>query len=128
MNLIFLISGEYIQNCMTDLILIWFVGVSSPEGVPYYKVTLNSHIKNIYTELKIFYISAKYTKNGKTFFIYILQVHVTDVTVMPYEYIEATLNSQSYHNYDCFSFKILANILNFCNKVRVKVRTIFYDI
>ena len=29
---------------MTDLISIWYVEVSSPEGVPYFKVTLNSHV------------------------------------------------------------------------------------
>ena len=34
-----------------------------------------------------------------TYLIYILQLHVTDVTEMPYDYIEVTLNS---HN-DCHS-------------------------
>ena len=29
-----------------------------------------------------------------TYLIYILQVHVTDVTEMPYDYIEVTFNSQ----------------------------------
>ena len=40
-----------------------------------------------------------------TSLIYILQVHVTDVTEMPLEYIEVTLNSQQWHNYNYFSLK-----------------------
>ena len=35
------------------------------------------------TELKFFYGSTKYTKNAMTDSIYILQVHITDVTEMP---------------------------------------------
>ena len=68
--------------------------MSNPEGVPYFKVTLNCHMKKNFTELKCFYDSTKYTKNSMTYLIYILQVHVTDVTEIPYNYIEVTLNSQ----------------------------------
>ena len=45
--------------------------MSSPEGVPYFKVT----------------------KNSMPYLIYMLQVHVTDVTEVPYDNIEVTLNS-----------------------------------
>ena len=68
--------------------------MSSPKGVPYFKVTLNSHMEKNFTELKFFYDSTKYAKSCMTYLIYILQVHVTDVTEMPYDYIEVTLNSQ----------------------------------
>ena len=79
---------------MRDLNCIWYIDVSSPEGVPYFKVTLNSYMEKNCTELKLFYDSTKYTKNSTTYLIYILQVHVTGDTEIPYDYIEVTLNSQ----------------------------------
>ena len=47
------------------------------------------------------------------YLIYISQVHVTEVTEMPWDYIDVTFNSQEWHNYNYFSFKILDNILNY---------------
>ena len=46
-------------------------------------MTLNSHVSNNVTELNVFNDSTKYTINGMTYLIYILQVYVTDVTEMP---------------------------------------------
>ena len=45
-----------------------------------FKMTLNTHVLKNVTELNVFYDSTKYTKNGITYLIYILPVHVTDVT------------------------------------------------
>ena len=36
------LSREYLKNGMMDLIHNWHVHVTGPQGVPYFKVTLNS--------------------------------------------------------------------------------------
>ena len=38
-----LYSGQYLKNGLSDLIQIWHVDVTGPEGVLYSFVTLNSH-------------------------------------------------------------------------------------
>ena len=38
-----LYSGQYLKNGLSDLIQIWHVDVTAPEGVLYSLVTLNSH-------------------------------------------------------------------------------------
>ena len=38
-----LYSGQYLKNGLSDLIQIWHVDVTSPQGVLYSLVTLNSH-------------------------------------------------------------------------------------
>ena len=38
-----LYSGQYLKNGLSDLIQIWYVGVTGPGGVLYSFVTLNSH-------------------------------------------------------------------------------------
>ena len=38
-----LYSGQYLKNGLSDLIQIWHVEVTGPEGVLYSFVTLNSH-------------------------------------------------------------------------------------
>ena len=38
-----LYSGQYLKNGLSDLILIWHVDVTAPQGVLYSLVTLNSH-------------------------------------------------------------------------------------
>ena len=38
-----LYSGQYLKNGVSDLIQIWHVDVTGPEGVLYSFVTLNSH-------------------------------------------------------------------------------------
>ena len=37
-----------------DEIQIWHVDVTGTEGVPYFKVTLNSHVQKNYAEFKLF--------------------------------------------------------------------------
>ena len=46
-----------------------------------------------------------------------LQVHVAVVIEMPYNYIKLTLNSQLWHNYLYFSFRVLDNILNYVQQI-----------
>ena len=41
---VFFISGQYLKNDLMDSIKIWHVAVTSFEGVPYFKVTLKSHV------------------------------------------------------------------------------------
>ena len=36
-------SGQYLKNGLSDLIQIWYVDVTAPQGVLYSLVTLNSH-------------------------------------------------------------------------------------
>ena len=38
-----LYSGQYLKNGLSDLLQIWHVDVTGPEGVLYSFVTLNSH-------------------------------------------------------------------------------------
>ena len=38
-----LYSGQYLKNCLSDLIQIWHVNVTAPQGVLYSLLTLNSH-------------------------------------------------------------------------------------
>ena len=47
-------SGQYLKNGLTDSIQIWHVVVTGFQGVPYFKVTLNSHVLKRYVEFKFF--------------------------------------------------------------------------
>ena len=38
-----LYSGQYLKNGLSDLIQIWHVGVTAPQGVLYSLLTLNSN-------------------------------------------------------------------------------------
>ena len=40
----FFVSGQYLENGLTDSIQIWHLVVTGFQGVPYFKVTLNSHV------------------------------------------------------------------------------------
>ena len=60
-----------------DSIQIWHVLVTGFRGVPYFKVTLNSHVLKGYIEFTLFFnivYSIEYTRNN---FIQILHVYVT---------------------------------------------------
>ena len=43
-SLIFFVFEQYLKNELTDSIQIWHVVVTGFQGVPYFKVTLNSHV------------------------------------------------------------------------------------
>ena len=58
-----------------DSIQIWHVLVTGFQGVPNFKVTLNSHVLKGYIELH--YFSIEYTGNNLRNFIQILHVYVT---------------------------------------------------
>ena len=44
LSLSFFFSSPYLKNGLTDSIQIWHMVVTSFEGVPYFKVTLNSYV------------------------------------------------------------------------------------
>ena len=48
------LSREYLKNGMMDSIQIWYGHVTGPQGVPYFKVTLNSRIKKLFVEFTFF--------------------------------------------------------------------------
>ena len=77
---------------MTDSIQIWHVVVTGIQGVPYIKVTLNSHVQKNYVEFKFFYFSIEYTEDNLRNFIQILHVYVTGHGSV--SYIKVTLNFQ----------------------------------
>ena len=58
-----------------DSIQIWHVLVTNFRGVPYFKVTLNSHVLKGYIEFTLFF--NEYTGNNLRNFIQILHVYVT---------------------------------------------------
>ena len=58
-----------------DSIQIWHVLVTGFQGVPYFKVTLNSHVLKVI--LSLHYFSIEYTGNNLRNFIQILYVYVT---------------------------------------------------
>ena len=61
-----------------DSIQICHVVVSGFQGVPYFTVTLNSHVlKSYLLSLHFFYFSIEYTGNNLRYFIQILHVYVT---------------------------------------------------
>ena len=39
-----LYSGQYLKNTSSDLVRIWHVDVTAPQGVLYSLVTINSHL------------------------------------------------------------------------------------
>ena len=54
-----------------DLIQIWHAVVASFEGVPYFKVTLNSHEYKTYVQFTCFAFSMEYTEsNFRNFILY----------------------------------------------------------
>ena len=59
-----------------DSIQIWHVVVTSLQGVPNFKVTLNSHIQRNYFEIQ-FFIFLECTENNFIDFIQALHVYVT---------------------------------------------------
>ena len=61
-----------------DSIQICHVVVAGFQGVPYFKLTLNSHtLKSYLLSLHFFYCSIEYTENNLRNFIQILHVYVT---------------------------------------------------
>ena len=74
----FFVSGQYLKNGFTDSIQIWHVVVIGFQGLPYFKVTLNSDVlKSNLLSLHFFYFSIGYTENNLRNFIQILHVYVT---------------------------------------------------
>ena len=65
MSLTFSVSGQYLKNGLTDSFQIWHVAVTSFQiwhvavtsfqDVPYFKVTLNSHVQKNYVEFKFLF-------------------------------------------------------------------------
>ena len=78
------------QKLLTDSIQIVHVVVTGFQGVPYFKVTLNSHVLKSYIEFTLF--SIEYTGNNLRNFIQILHVYVTAHRLVHYN--KVTLNSQ----------------------------------
>ena len=62
-----------------DSIQIWHVVVTSFEGVPYFRVTLNSMYKNL-CPVYVFSFFMEYTENNLRNFIQLLHVYVTGHT------------------------------------------------
>ena len=58
-----------------DSIQIWHVVVTGFQDVPYFKVTLNSHVLKVIMSLH--YFSIEYTGNNLRNFIQLLHVYVT---------------------------------------------------
>ena len=76
-------SRQYLKNGLTDSIQIWHVVVTGFQGVPYFKVTLTSHVLKNYVEF-MFYVSLEYTENNFRDFIQILHVYVTGHREVPH--------------------------------------------
>ena len=58
LSLIFFVIGRYLKNGLMESVQILHVIVTSFEGVPYFKVTLNSHVKKTYVQFTFFYPTA----------------------------------------------------------------------